>query len=44
MRAILVHIVFVHNVIYVFFRCKTVLRVASAVARCAVNHGALEAY
>jgi hypothetical protein len=44
MRAILVHLVFVHNVIDVFFRCKTVLFVAAAVDPCAANHGALDAY
>ena len=44
MRAILVHIVFVHNVIDVFFLCKSVLFVAVVVDPCAANHGALEAY
>ena len=44
MCAILVHIVFVHNVIDVFFRCKTVLFVAAAVDPCAAKNGALGAY
>ena len=32
----------VRNVIAVFFRCKTVFRVAFAVDRCAANQDALE--
>jgi hypothetical protein len=44
MRVSLVHLIFVRNVIDVFFRCKTVLCIALAVDPCAANHGALGAY